>query len=106
MADPELTGVEAGSRGGFASLIPQPLTRDTVRQVKPNTSENGLFYQTRVTPVGGNGFDFTAQATVSPDGSTTWVKLSPVFESLNRGGSSPVVVNPMIPGAPDFSARR
>src|SRR5947209_19970827 len=86
------------ARSGFASLIPQPTAKAAMPQTKPNASENVLFYQTRVPPVGGNGFDFTAQATVSPDGSTTWVKLSPVFESLNRGNSVPAVVSPLIPG--------
>jgi tetratricopeptide (TPR) repeat protein len=107
LADPELTGAEAGAvRGGFSSLTTQAQPRQSLPQARPNNPENILFYQTRVSPLAANGFDFTAQTTVSPDGSTSWVKLSPVFESLGRGNPGPAVVNPLIPGAADLSGRR
>jgi hypothetical protein len=106
MADPEMTGVEPAPRSGFTSLITENQARAAAAQARPKDSENILFYQTKVQPMAGNGLDFTAQATVSPDGNTTWVKLSPVFESLNRGASIPTVANPLIPGAVDVPGRR
>src|SRR5262249_5583582 len=99
LADPESTGSESSSRSsGLTSLVAQSQPRGNIPPAKANSPDNILFYQTKVSPMAANGFDFTAQATVSPDGSTTWVKLSPVFESLNRGASTPAVVSPLIPG--------
>jgi tetratricopeptide (TPR) repeat protein len=104
IADPELTGGESGLRGSFS--LPQAEPPRPIPAPKPNNPENILFYQTKVPPMAANGADFTAQTTISPDGSTAWVKLSPVFESLSRAQTGPAVVSPLIPGGMDPSGKR
>jgi hypothetical protein len=108
LADPESTGTESGTtRNSFTALLQQQSQpRPVAPQMRTNSAESIMFYQTKVPPVATNGFDFTQQTSVSPDGSTTWVKLSPVFQSLQRGSDSPATVSPLIPGAPDPSAGR
>jgi hypothetical protein len=98
LADPEYMGGE--TRGGLAAL---GITPPPVRKLSPQQLQSMAdvtVYQTRLGPAERNGFDMTANASIGPDGQA-WVKLSPVFQTVNRTSTLPPVVNPLIPGGGD-----
>jgi hypothetical protein len=106
LADPEFTGSESsGLRGGLASLGVRVPSKTVPRPIE-RTQSDGVLYQTKVPQVVANSGDVTAQATVSPDRSEIRVKLSPVFQSVNKTPSMPAVTNPLIPGALDSAENR
>jgi Mg-chelatase subunit ChlD/tetratricopeptide (TPR) repeat protein len=103
-ADPEFTGGDAtGMRAKLASLgVPLP-TRQT-RTLERSAPEQ-VVYQTRVTPQIPNSADLTAQLTVVPE-QGSFLKLTPVFQTVSKAQAMPALTNPLIPGAYDASGGR
>ena len=103
-ADPEFTGGESsGMRGKLASLgVPLPSPQN--RSLEPG-SPNQVAYQTRVSSAIPNSADLTAQLTVDPDRGSV-LRLSPVFQTVNRAQGMPALANPLIPGGFDSSGGR
>jgi tetratricopeptide (TPR) repeat protein len=94
-ADPEFSGSDStGMRGKLGSLgLPASSTGKLER-----TPPDQVVYQTKVTSVVPNSADLTAQVSYIPNQGSV-VKISPVFQTANRAQGSPVLSNPLIPGA-------
>jgi tetratricopeptide (TPR) repeat protein len=100
LANPDLD-VNTGMRGGMVA------TNARVEPPMPRTATlstgNQLTYQVPVAPAGGNSLDLSAQVIMSPDRkSIQGVKLMPIFETIGKISSSPVVNTPVIPGGGEF----
>jgi hypothetical protein len=96
IADPVSTGIEKGFRTGTGMLgRPVPTTAE---ESKPAPAVPQASYQTRIAPYLRGSVDFKAQATVSSDGSSVRLSLSPVFNTAAKTEIRPVVTSPLIPG--------
>jgi hypothetical protein len=98
LADPEITGVTCGIRGGsYSSGTPKAAP---VSAREPLAGKNDrLLFQNKVEQVMGHGVDVTAQAVLSADRRSIRLSMTPVFEAAARG-TQPTVTSPLIPGAP------
>jgi hypothetical protein len=93
LADPEVTGYEAGSlRGGVFA----PNARPAGRAAKP-TFNGQRQYQTRVSPFFNNTSNVTAQAVISADRRYVRLSLNLNFAGIT-GMFPPIVTNPTVPG--------
>ena len=89
---------EKGMQGGFNSCgVAVPTALDASAGTKGGAGEQVAF-QTKVPSLISNSADLSAQAVVSADRRYVRVSLSPVFQTVNRLQSGPVVNNPFIPG--------
>jgi hypothetical protein len=90
-------------RAKLASLgVPLP-SRQT--RTPERSAPEQVVYQTRVTPQIPNSADLTAQLTVVPD-QGSFLKLTPVFQTVSKAQAMPALTNPLIPGAYDGSGGR
>jgi hypothetical protein len=91
LADPTITGIEPGFRGGSskpAVTAPPARTEETRSAVQQPT------YQTRIAPYLSGSADL--RATNNGDGT---MSLTPVFNTVTNAQIRPVVTSPLIPGA-------
>jgi hypothetical protein len=97
LADPEVTGYEAGSlKGGAYAPGARPVARPAGREPKPSPGDRTV-YQTRVAPFFTNTSDVTAQAVITAD--RRYVRLSMNLNFVGiMGMQPPIVVNQTIPG--------
>ena len=97
LADPEYTGVESGTRGGMGSLggssVPAPAPKSMA-----GSSPGDQSYQARVSPLGFNSVDLTAQAVVSGDRRYVRLSVNANFLSIPGLGLQPPTGS--IPGIP------
>jgi tetratricopeptide (TPR) repeat protein len=99
LADPEVTGVSRGFNGATMSSG-RPSLPSQIAAHKPEVSPNDrTLYQTRVKPFVQNSLDVTAQAVLSADRRYVRLSMTPVFNGVTGVRTTPVVVNPTIPGA-------
>jgi hypothetical protein len=101
LADPGLAGRGPGLEGDVAA----PGIPISNPSATPPAGASMPIYQTKLPALVGNNFDLTAQTTVSADGSTTWLKVSPVFQGVNHAPAMPAVNNPLLPGSLETVAR-
>lgn len=100
LAEPHNVGMENNMRGGLASAgVPTP-QRVTSRSSASRNPADQVTYQSKVTPSVASGADLAAQATVSSDRKSVRLSLSPVYQTMNRPPSGPLVTSPLLPGAP------
>jgi hypothetical protein len=102
IADPEfVAGSDGPMRGGLGALgLPAPTRESAARG-----ATDRMVYQTKVASAAGNSFDLKAEATLTADQSLT-VRLSPVFQSVQRDQAAPLLANPLLPGSFDSSGGR
>jgi tetratricopeptide (TPR) repeat protein len=97
LADPEITGVTRGIRGGvYSSGTPRATPAPTKAPVA--SKNDRLLFQNRVEQVMGHGVDLTAQAVLSADRRSIRLSMTPMFEAAQL--TPPTVTSPLIPGAP------
>jgi hypothetical protein len=91
LADPSVTGIEPGFRGGSAKPA---VTTPPARTEEAQPAVQQPTYQTRIAPyLSGSA---ALRATVNGDGT---MSLSPVFNTLPNAQIRPIVTSPLIPGA-------
>ncbi len=101
MADPDLN-LSSRMQGGTVSAGTPSVTTLAGVPVGRAGGEQ-LTFQGGVSSSFTNSIDFTAQATISADRRYVRLSLAPVFETVGRLQSSPIVTNPLIPGGGQFS---
>ncbi len=103
-ADTEFRGGESsGMRGRLASLgvpVPSPQTRPLERSLADQ-----VVYQTKVASAIPSSAELTAQLTMAPDQGSV-LRLSPVFQTVQKAQAMPALSNPLIPGGVDASGGR
>ncbi len=98
LADPEIVAEDSSTRGGVGSAG-LPVDLQGLPPTLPAGGETDpVSVQTRVSPLVGNSVDLTARASISPDRRFVRFSLDPVFETMAKVQSAPVVSNPLIPG--------
>jgi hypothetical protein len=100
-ADPEFAGAESsGIRGRLASLgVPSPAPQNRTLE---RALRDQVVYQTKVPSAIPNSAELTAQLSVAPDQGSV-LKLSPVFQTVQKAQTMPALTNPLIPGGFDAS---
>jgi len=96
-ADPEFSGSDSKGMQGKLASLGVPATALAPRKLQRSPPDE-VIYQTKVTSVVPNSADLTAQVSFTPDQGSV-IKLSPVFQTANRPQGTPVLTNPLIPGA-------
>jgi hypothetical protein len=100
MADPD-AGLSTGMQGGTGSSGTPTVTTVAGVPVGRAGGEQ-LAFQSAVPSSVTNSIDLMAQATVSPDRRYVRLSLAPVFETVGRMQTGPIVTNPLIPGGGQF----
>jgi len=100
MADPD-AGLSSGMQGGTGSAGTPTMT--TVAGVPVGRAGGEQFaFQSAVPSSVTNSIDLMAQATVAADRRYVRLSLAPVFETVGRMQTGPIVTNPLIPGGGQF----
>jgi hypothetical protein len=94
-------GLNDGSAitGGVGSYYGS--TMASLKNVKPadRSPAERVAFQTKVSPFVGNSADLTVQGVVSADRRFVRYSMSPVFDTVTGAKTTPVVNNPLLPGA-------
>jgi len=100
LADPEITGVTRGIRGGtYTNGMPRASSVTGKGKEAAASPNDRLLFQNKVDQVLGHGVDVTAQAVLSADRRSIRLSMTPVFEAAPRS-TQPIVTSPLIPGSP------
>jgi tetratricopeptide (TPR) repeat protein len=99
LADPEISSVDTGIRGGF-SMYGTPSRPQLPTRMPERSSAEQLAYQTKVASPVGNSAALTTRASLTADRNFVRLSLSPLFDTLKNGRPQAAVYNPLIPGAP------
>jgi tetratricopeptide (TPR) repeat protein len=97
LANPEITGYEKNMSGSTGSLGMPTVSTQPVKVPEP-TPNDRVYYQTRVAPFVKNSADVVAQAVISADRRYVRLSLNASFNGVTGVNTTPVVVNPIIPG--------
>jgi hypothetical protein len=94
LSDNGMLGGSTGVSGGFGDLPPISV------KMSPGAQRSVPLpsFQGKAASVVQNGIDMTYRPVVSADRRVVGVSLNPVFQTLNRAGTVPNVLNPAIPG--------
>jgi hypothetical protein len=96
LADPTLE-VNTGMKGGMASPGVPTENKIDLNALERNLVKKEPAVQFQVASAVPNGLDFAGQVTLLPDGQQR-VTFNPVFQTMSKVQSGPLVNNPLIPG--------
>ncbi|HEV3204200.1 MAG TPA: hypothetical protein VGY77_07450, partial [Gemmataceae bacterium] len=97
IADPEITPVNTGMRGGMASSGIPVEPRMPTWEIPKGMPREQITLETRAAS-NPNNMDLATQAVVLPDKQGIGLKVTPIFQTASRTQSSPYVNLPLIPG--------
>lgn len=90
LADSDQGDADAGVRGGMEPIAAPMLARST---------ERASLQAAKISSNVSSGMEMTLQPVVTSDRRVVGMTLNPVFQTLGKSPTTPVVVNPVIPGA-------